>query len=115
MIIKRYQRLNYYIKNEITGPVKELAEKLEVCEKTVKNMVNRIRMEADCEIGFDRSRNTYYYVSEQNADFKLGPDVKDQFRKAFEEFLKKIFVLSMSFHFFYEFTPELSTFLPSIF
>lgn len=71
MNLLEYQRLNDLICDRNTGPVKELALKLEVSERKVKYMIKRMKDDFESPIFFDHAINSYAYEEEGSCNFKF--------------------------------------------
>jgi len=44
-----------------TGNAKDLAKRLNVCEKTVFNLIDKVKEQYKAPVLFDKYKNTYYY------------------------------------------------------
>ncbi|WP_445382239.1 HTH domain-containing protein [Robiginitalea sp. IMCC44478] len=73
--IERLQRLHYLIQQECTGSPSEIADRLEISERTVYYLIEQLK-DYDAIIAYDRSRRTYYYkddfVLEVNFSICIG-------------------------------------------
>lgn len=64
----RLQRLHQLIRLKSTGTPDELAEKLELSERHVRDCILEMK-ELGAPIAFCRKRKTYYYTKETHFDF----------------------------------------------
>jgi predicted DNA-binding transcriptional regulator YafY len=75
-LINRLKSLDYFIKSQTTGNARELAEKLEITERSVYNYLNLMKS-MGAPIVFSSYRQSYVY--ENNGGFFIG------FLNAFEQ------------------------------
>ncbi|WP_088341198.1 helix-turn-helix domain-containing protein [Robiginitalea sediminis] len=61
--IERITRLHHLIRMEFTGTPGEIAERLEVSDRTVYYLLDQLR-DYGAQIKYDRSRRTYFYEEE---------------------------------------------------
>jgi hypothetical protein len=54
------ERLDYLIRNRATGNPVQLAERLDVCDRTVYRLIAHMR-EVGLPIAYDKENETYYY------------------------------------------------------
>lgn len=59
--VDRIQRLDNLIRNKSTGPPKELASKLGISERWLFILLEELKLDLDCPIGYDRKQRSYYY------------------------------------------------------
>ncbi len=59
--LSKLEYLDYLIRIGGTGPMRQLAEKLAVCQRTAERMLQYLREEG-FPIEYDSVRNTYYYT-----------------------------------------------------
>jgi hypothetical protein len=93
--IQQLERLDQLIRLKATGSPKELAEKLDVSEGTVYNLMKLMRY-LGANIEFCSYRNSYYYedrflfkfilCSEQNPDKIIGGEKKLNFFELLQNF-----------------------------
>ena len=69
-IYKRLEHLNYLIKNERTGSVKELARKMVICERTVHNLRAILEYHGK-KISFSYHKNSYCYNDRAKTQLNL--------------------------------------------
>lgn len=74
-MIVRLNSLDYYIRTKSTGTPKQLAIKLNLCERQTREYVNLFK-ELGAPVKYDRSRNCYYYEFEGVFNFKFSKDRK---------------------------------------
>lgn len=70
----RLQRLAELIKRKSTGTRKDLAQRLEVSERTVDNLIAQLRFLCEderCEIYFCSMRNSYCFSLEVDVRFEM--------------------------------------------
>jgi predicted DNA-binding transcriptional regulator YafY len=70
-MIERLNSLDYYIRTKSTGTPKQLADKLNLCERQAREYISLIR-QLGAPVKYDRSRNTYYYEFEGEFNFKFS-------------------------------------------
>ena len=58
--LERLQQVHQYIINENTGRPKELAKRLDISERSVHLLIERLK-EMDALVCYSRKRRTYYY------------------------------------------------------
>lgn len=59
--LSRIRRLDGMIRRKSTGSPKELADKLDISERWLYNLLDELKMELDCPIVYDRHRQSYVY------------------------------------------------------
>ncbi len=59
--LNRIHRLDALIRQKRTGPPKELAEKLDISERWLYNLLEELKTELDCPIRYDRRSRSYVY------------------------------------------------------
>jgi predicted DNA-binding transcriptional regulator YafY len=67
-IISRLKRLDVLIAAKRTGTPKQLAEKLGLSERTVRNYITTLK-ELGAPIHYDRKRQSYYYMEDGHFRF----------------------------------------------
>jgi transcriptional antiterminator len=72
------ERLHYLIKQHSTGTPQELADKLGVTDRTIKNLIAQLRL-MDADICFCSKRQTYYY--RHPVKFKFGFELLGEVQK----------------------------------
>ena len=60
IIIYRLDRLDHFIRTKSTGTPHQLANKLNICERQVREDINLLR-DLGAPVKYCRKRNTYYY------------------------------------------------------
>ena len=70
-MIGRLYSLDYYIRTKSTGTPKQLADKLNLCERQAREYISLFR-ELGASVKYDRSRNSYYYEFEGVFNFKFS-------------------------------------------
>lgn len=58
--IEKLKRMHNLISQECTGTPSELADRLTISDRTVYYLLEQLR-DYEAQIGYDRSRKTYYY------------------------------------------------------
>ena len=61
--IERLQQLHNLIVDECTGSPTDLAQRMEISERTVYYLLEQLK-DYDAKIGYDRSRRSYFYKSD---------------------------------------------------
>lgn len=69
----RMEYLDDLIRRKATGSPKELARKLSVSERTVYELINKLKM-LDAPISYDFQRRTYFYQNPGNFRFRFSSD-----------------------------------------
>jgi predicted DNA-binding transcriptional regulator YafY len=69
--IARLKRLDQMIRIKATGTPKELAQKLEISERSVYHYIELLR-EFDAPVEYCPHRRTYYYSEEGKFGFEMG-------------------------------------------
>ena len=69
-ILNRLESLDYLIRSKATGTPDELAQRLEISERTLYEFLNEMRDLGAC-IRYSRSRRTYYYYKEGGFSLKF--------------------------------------------
>lgn len=59
--LKRIRRLDGMIRRKSTGPPEKLAQKLDISERWLYNLMEELKMELDAPITYDRRRQSYVY------------------------------------------------------
>ena len=62
-------KLNYLIKSKSTGTPKELAEKLEISERSLYDYISLLK-QFQAPIKYSKIMRTYYYI--EKGDFEIG-------------------------------------------
>lgn len=75
-MIGRLSSLDYYIRTRSTGTPKQLAKKLNLCERQAREYINLFR-ELGAPVKYDRSRNSYYYEFDGTFSFKFSTNKSD--------------------------------------
>lgn len=57
---RKLEYLKWKIETRSTGTAYQLAEKLEVSERTVKRMISHLREQNELDIRFNRMRKTFF-------------------------------------------------------
>jgi len=70
MDIRIIKKLHEYIITERTGSPKELANKLEVSERTVYSYISYMKTEMNAPIIFDNQKGNYLYERECELSFE---------------------------------------------
>ena len=70
-MIHRLYSLDYYIRTKSTGTPRQLANKLNICERQAREYINLFR-ELGAPVKYDRTRSTYYYEFEGVFNFKFS-------------------------------------------
>jgi transcriptional antiterminator len=69
MDIRKIIRIHKLISTETTGNPKELAERLEVSERSIYNYIAFIKTELNAPVEYDNLKKSYYYT--QDCEFNL--------------------------------------------
>jgi len=93
MNISNFQTLNELIKSQATGSVCALSKRLNVSERTVKNMVDTLRTLCGCEIIYDFSKTSYVYLEDGSCDFIFKKSRKDYITTEVTNLLRRMLVL----------------------
>lgn len=70
--LERLQKLHQLIEQEVTGAPKELANRMQVSERLVYNLLEQLK-DYEADICYCRSRKTYYYCD--SFEFKVNISV----------------------------------------
>lgn len=62
-------KIHKLIKEQKTGRPEELAQKINLSERSVYNYLGYMRKELQAPIGYDANKTTYYYTYEVNFGF----------------------------------------------
>ena len=71
--LEKLHKLHLLIKNECTGSPKLIAKQMQISNRTVHRLLEKLR-DYGAEICFDRKRNTYHYCDV--FDLKVSVKVK---------------------------------------
>ncbi len=69
LILNRLERLDYLIRSKSTGTPVELAQRLDISQRTLYEFISEMRDLGAC-IKYSKRRQTYYY--EKNGRFWVG-------------------------------------------
>lgn len=58
--LERLQQLNELIKQEVTGSPKQIATRLQISERAVYNLIEKLK-DFEAPVNYCRRRKTYYY------------------------------------------------------
>ncbi|WP_367867679.1 hypothetical protein [Pedobacter sp. WC2423] len=97
MNLLHYQRLNDLICSQNTGPVKELAIKLEVSERKIKYMIKRMKDDYESPIYFNHALNSYVYKEGGCCYFKFQKTTEDKILEILK-LINKLFPGHSFFH-----------------
>lgn len=95
--LTRIRRLDGMIRRKSTGPPKELADKLDISERWLYNLLDELKMELDCPIIYDHRRRSYIYEvkGEMFIGFRqknLSREEKKQIRGGFSQDLSPLYL-----------------------
>lgn len=93
MNVSNFQTLNELIKSQTTGSVSTLAKRLNVSERTVKNMVDTLRTLCNCKIQYDFAKTSYVYMEEGSCDFRFMKSNKDYITNEVTNLLKRVLIV----------------------
>lgn len=65
-----FQRIDKLLRLKATGTPKQLAGKLDLCERQVKNIIHELREEG-LPIVYDKCKKTYHYAGEVITKFEV--------------------------------------------
>lgn len=68
--------LHQLIKIEMTGTSAQLAEKMRLTRRCIQFYLNDLRLYG-AVIGFNKARNSYYYINDFNIEFSIKISVCD--------------------------------------
>lgn len=115
MNISNFQTLNELIKSQTTGSVAMLSNRLNVSERTVKNMVDTLRTLCNCKIKYDFTKASYVYLEEGSCEFIFTKSKKDYITTEVTNLLKRVLVILPFGAIISGATTEVVDFLPQLF
>lgn len=69
--LERLQRIHSLIENECTGSPYELANKMNVSERSIYNLIEYLR-DFEARVAYDRGRKTYYYLNNFSLNLQIS-------------------------------------------
>jgi predicted DNA-binding transcriptional regulator YafY len=79
--LQKLERLHHLIRRKGTGSAKELSERLNVCPRTIYQLLNDLRHQG-ASISYDHKRGSYCYT--QETEFHFTPLIKRADEEAFD-------------------------------
>lgn len=82
--LNRIRRLDALIRRRSTGPPAELADKLNISERWLYNLLAELREDLNCPIRYSRRFRSYYYA--QKGRLRLGFDLHTEIEEPVEPY-----------------------------